>query len=544
MGKIITSFMFFVRALLSQWPHAQLVLVSKREARIVEANGSLILLLDAENLDEVEVKNWISESVRYFTDRSLDFIIFSDTFSGQEFVSSLQRSSNWRKAVRLMIVDASLNFTFADAKWWLRKYTRAFNRAKADILANESSMEAGKEISERFQSDQLKIASLVHFQESFGSRSYMATIAFAVAMVLVFGLEEWWGGSTYFPTLFAMGANVKGSLEQPWRLLTSIFLHSGYAHIIFNVYVLIILGKFFNQLVGNAKFIALFLFSGLCGSVSSSLLGVGSISVGASGGLWGLFGASAALIIRPSSLLPELLRERIKRITVINLVLNLSISFLPMVDLWAHLGGGVGGFLIGLIFVKSAQSQDEKQVSSSAVGWIALSVIALMGVFCSFGYEFYKQRPWKFVQKMTLSSRQLGNTGLTMLLPDFLRELPFSSTSHKQEFRFGEVPFDPVMISVVFIRTQETLNLEQKTKVLGQFGEQSLDGWQKDLQEQVIVDDNPTKTISYSSPDRGEFYQILQVRADAVVKTEIYILPHTPSVIRAGFSDLAHLVRR
>lgn len=393
MDLTLACFIFFTQRLLAARPDAQLVMASEREGRILLPNGRMILLLQAFDLSQHEVQLWVHESLRRFDEKGMDFIVFHPGFELENIQADLKSHSSLRNPMNILLVNARGESVHSAGMWWFRKYVKQLKLSLLDVQKQKSAWEAEKIISKRLHADLDKVGNLMKFQESFSMRPYPATIALAAFVAFLYLLEEWWGGSSSTRTLFVMGANVKGLSSQPWRLITSIFLHSGFAHVFFNTYVLVVLGKFFNQLFGNAKFFCLFLIAGISGSLASFALGAGDISVGASGGLWGLFGASAALIIRPSPLLPDLLRERIKRITIINLVLNLAVSFLPMIDIWAHLGGGVGGFFMGLIFVSLAQNP-QNQTGKKASAWDIAAILGVFLVLACFTKQFSTYTPW------------------------------------------------------------------------------------------------------------------------------------------------------
>ena len=91
-------------------------------------------------------------------------------------------------------------------------------------------------------------------------------------------------------TLIALGAKVNVLINngQPWRLITCAFLHGGLAHIAFNMYALKIIGSEVEYVYGKVKYISIYLISALGGSVFSYLFNADSISVGASGAIFGL----------------------------------------------------------------------------------------------------------------------------------------------------------------------------------------------------------------------------------------------------------------
>ena len=133
---------------------------------------------------------------------------------------------------------------------------------------------------------------------------------------------------------------------QPWRLLTGLLVHGGFWHVGLNMLAVWMIGRSLEPLLGHARFLALYLISGLGGSVAVALLSFGTPVVGASGAVFGLLGA--LLVIG---------RHIGANITGILIILgiNLVIGFIPGMGVsWqAHVGGLVVGALIGLIYART-----------------------------------------------------------------------------------------------------------------------------------------------------------------------------------------------
>ena len=129
-----------------------------------------------------------------------------------------------------------------------------------------------------------------------------------------------------------------------WRLFTSAFLHGSFIHIAFNMYVLFFLGPTLERILGHTRFIVLYLLSALGGSVASYWFSdVQTVSVGASGAIFGLMGA---LIVAGRRL-----RYDIKQVLFL-LLINVAIGFFsPGVDWRAHFGGLVVGAVVAVIMV-------------------------------------------------------------------------------------------------------------------------------------------------------------------------------------------------
>lgn len=143
-------------------------------------------------------------------------------------------------------------------------------------------------------------------------------------------------------------SNISGLwTSQPWRLLTSIFVHAGLLHLVFNVIALHQFGSFVESLYGTPRFLLLYGGSGVTGSLLSSwanpTLGGGPVmSMGASGALFGLIGALCACHLRHGILSRAAIRDQMIWIATFTLV---SLIAAPnTIDHWCHLGGFLGGF--------------------------------------------------------------------------------------------------------------------------------------------------------------------------------------------------------
>ncbi|NLP84870.1 rhomboid family intramembrane serine protease [Microbacterium sp. CFH 90308] len=139
--------------------------------------------------------------------------------------------------------------------------------------------------------------------------------------------------------------NLSGSFE-PWRLLTGALVHSSFWHIGLNMLALWMIGRSLEPLLGRWRFITLYALSTLGGSVAVTLLSFGTPVVGASGAIFGLFGA--LLIIGRH------LGANIAGIAIV-LGINLVIGFIPGFNVsWqAHIGGLVVGLLVAFIFTRT-----------------------------------------------------------------------------------------------------------------------------------------------------------------------------------------------
>jgi len=137
-----------------------------------------------------------------------------------------------------------------------------------------------------------------------------------------------------------------------WRLLSAMFLHGGMTHLLMNMVSLYIVGQGVERYFSKTAYLFLYLFSGLIGAMVSLLMHPQSVGVGASGAIFGLFGALIGLFVAHKEQLGAGSREIVKDVAVIlglNLLLGLSI---PSIDMSAHVGGMITGLIGGLMIAR------------------------------------------------------------------------------------------------------------------------------------------------------------------------------------------------
>lgn len=162
------------------------------------------------------------------------------------------------------------------------------------------------------------------------------------------------------------------TLMQPWRMLTTMFVHSQSSvfHLLFNGYSLFVLGTLVERLVGMRRFLTLFLMAGFGGSVAVSLLSPMSAVVGASGAIFGLFGALFVIQRSFGGANPQLL---------IVLALNLVMGFVvPGISWQAHIGGLITGAVVAHIMVRTRGESPSRE--RRGLGLVGLSLVGLTGL--------------------------------------------------------------------------------------------------------------------------------------------------------------------
>jgi len=204
------------------------------------------------------------------------------------------------------------------------------------------------------------------------------TIVLIVACVVLFLATNGFSGGSgkLWSDLYLDGFDVHVN-DDYWRLVTSGFLHSGPIHILFNMYLLWLLGNLLEPTLGSGRFTALYFTALLWGAFGALLFQHPFDStVGASGAVFGLMGA-AAVEQRARGINP--FQTDIGVLILLNLVLSFVIS---NISIGGHIGGLVGGILVGIAF-EGADRMGRRELGY--LGCVVLSVIAVVGALAAAG---------------------------------------------------------------------------------------------------------------------------------------------------------------
>ena len=158
-----------------------------------------------------------------------------------------------------------------------------------------------------------------------------------------------------------------------YRLITAAFLHAGLLHLALNMFALASLGPVLESALGRSRFLVLYLLSALGGSTLSFLLAEpNTVGVGASGAIFGLFGAFYVVARRLGGDTRSILT-----LLVINLVITFAV---PIIDWRAHLGGLVTGALVAAAFALAPRGARRTAVQAAACVAIALALLVAVAV--------------------------------------------------------------------------------------------------------------------------------------------------------------------
>ena len=156
--------------------------------------------------------------------------------------------------------------------------------------------------------------------------------------------------------------------------LTGAFLHASLIHIGFNMYILFILGRILEPGIGTPRFLAIYFASLFAGSLGAILLsGLLEITVGASGAVFGVFGATF-LIARERG------HDQLANEVGILLLFNLALTFvISNISIGGHLGGLAGGLLCGLLIIAGDRGMlGRNRLPVELAAMAALAVVAFV----------------------------------------------------------------------------------------------------------------------------------------------------------------------
>ncbi len=180
-------------------------------------------------------------------------------------------------------------------------------------------------------------------------------------------------GGTRFLVDYALWGPIVADGEW-YRIVTSGFLHDGPFHLGFNCFALWIMGRSLEQFLGRLRFVALYFVSLLGGSVGVLLLEPNALAVGASGAIFGLFGAMA-IVQRAVGM--SVWASGLGPILALNLFLTFAVS---RISVGGHVGGLVAGAVVGFIYVsmKRARRPDSVALGAAVAFGAVLVVLSLM----------------------------------------------------------------------------------------------------------------------------------------------------------------------
>lgn len=209
--------------------------------------------------------------------------------------------------------------------------------------------------------------------------TYILIFINIVMFVLMYMLGN---GSENTNTLIDFGANyiLLTKAGEYYRLITSGFLHIGVIHLLLNMYSLYIVGSQVEYFYGKVKYIIIYLFSLIMGSLFTvALSSVNTVSAGASGAIFGLLGSILYFGIKYRGYIGNSLVNQIVPVVVLNLIIGFTT---PGIGNAAHIGGLIGGYLISMAVGIGIDKKEQR--SSRTNGIIISAILTIFMIYIGF----------------------------------------------------------------------------------------------------------------------------------------------------------------
>lgn len=177
-------------------------------------------------------------------------------------------------------------------------------------------------------------------------------------------------------SLIKWGANFRPvTLEgEAWRLFTSCFLHIGIMHLLLNMYALLYIGLLLEPRLGTTRFLGAYILTGIAASLTSLWWHDLTISAGASGAIFGMYGVFLAMLT--TNLIEKSARKALLTSIGIFVLYNLANGMKGGIDNAAHIGGLVSGLIVGYAFYPSLKKPEATRLQYSTLSLIAILIFA------------------------------------------------------------------------------------------------------------------------------------------------------------------------
>src|SRR5690625_2764443 len=298
-----------------------------------------------------------------------------------KYITDLEPVDNWKGLLKPLRLQDKLTYNMSVYYLTNDTYSTEINRLNEAIKTNYIYDDNVQEV----LIDEYKKILVNNVQKqrretkevfNFG-KPYFTFLLIAINIFL-FILLEFRGGSMDVPNLINMGAKYNPAMIEGewWRAFTSMFLHIGFLHLFMNMLALYFLGVLLERIYGTKRFIVIYILSGIGGSLTSFAFST-SISAGASGALFGLFGALLFFGVNYKNLFFQTMGKNVIFILILNLVIGIVI---PNIDMGAHLGGLITGFLAATI-TSLPKKRNYKFSSLAMVAYlIIISILVVFGI--------------------------------------------------------------------------------------------------------------------------------------------------------------------
>ncbi|HPF83392.1 MAG TPA: rhomboid family intramembrane serine protease [Bacilli bacterium] len=202
-------------------------------------------------------------------------------------------------------------------------------------------------------------------EDIFTKKDPIITKILLLINIVVFLLQFVYGQNSLLSFGALYGPAVKSG--EIYRLFTAAFIHIDILHLLFNCYALYVIGPQIENFFGKWKYLGIYLFSAVCGNMLSIMFNPSTVSIGASGAIFGIMGSLVYFGYYYRTYLDGIMKSQIIPMVLLNLILGFLV---PGIDGFAHLGGLIGG-----VIISSAVGIKYKSKLSDIINGIIIALI-------------------------------------------------------------------------------------------------------------------------------------------------------------------------
>ncbi|GIO23133.1 rhomboid family intramembrane serine protease [Oceanobacillus sp. J11TS1] len=350
----------------------------------------------------------------------------------------------------------------------------AGGRDLGDMEIEAAAIQMKKALFQKIQEEQEKRKKIFSFSTP------LFTYILIAINVIVFILQITTGDLQNTQHLINMGANFNLLVMEGewWRFFSSMFLHLDFIHILMNMIALYFLGTAIERIFGRTRFLLIYFLGGLTGSIASFAFSI-NVSVGASGAIFALFGA----LLLFGLIYKQIFFQTMGHSIIVILAINLVVGFTdPQIDMGAHIGGLVGGFLMTTAMYVPRRKNQKYQILGF-LGWIILSIGLLL-----FGWSYNTSsvefkieeiqsqvEEGEFREAISLATETLDETDDANLIPlllfhrsyAYIQQLQFDKAREDLEdaLQYEEV-FPEIYYNLAIIYSQQGVGMEKLEAII------------------------------------------------------------------------------
>ncbi len=245
------------------------------------------------------------------------------------------------------------------------------------LVYNEEGMQLflkiTSDINEHNRTDSVKI------EEVFKPKKPVVTYALITINILCYIIPLLLGNYEKMVSLFCVHGPSIRYLGQYYRLLTGAFMHGSILHLLFNCYALFVIGSQLESFMGKWRYIIIYLYSAITGSLLSIIFSGSTASVGASGAIFGLMGGLLYFGYHYRVYLGNVIKSQIIPLILLNLLLGMMS---PGIDNAGHIGGLIGGISISIALGIKYKSSTFEKIN----GTIVTIILTIFMLYMGFAY--------------------------------------------------------------------------------------------------------------------------------------------------------------